>query len=318
MSEVILQQTRVEQGLPYWERFIEVFPSIKDLADASEEQVLRIWQGLGYYSRARNLHATAKHITYELKKFPNTYNELLKLKGVGPYTAAAIASICFDLPHPAVDGNVFRFASRYFGIKEDISKSGTRKIFEDILSKEMPQTTPSVFNQAMMEFGAMVCTPKPQCAVCLFQKNCFAYINNLQKILPVKSNKIKTKDRFFNYIVFKHEDHYFLKKRNTDDIWKGLFDFYLIEEEKDEENILTEIQKKFNLSNIIIEDISEIFKHLLSHQKIYVQFYRIHVSNQEIEKLNKNSNLVLYSIKEVLSLPKAKLIVNYLKQIGVN
>ncbi len=160
MSEVILQQTRVDQGWPYWVRFVEAFPTIKHLADASEEEVLRLWQGLGYYSRARNLHATAKHVTYELKEFPNTYKEILKLKGVGPYTAAAIASICFDEPRPVVDGNVFRFASRYFGIQEDISKGGTRTIFEDLLTNEIPERHPGDFNQAMMEFGATVCAPK--------------------------------------------------------------------------------------------------------------------------------------------------------------
>ncbi|MEO1256511.1 MAG: A/G-specific adenine glycosylase [Bacteroidota bacterium] len=318
LSEIILQQTRVDQGWPYWERFIETFPTIKDLADAPEESVLRLWQGLGYYSRARNLHATAKHVTYKLGSFPAAYDEILKLKGVGPYTAAAIASICFDEPRPVVDGNVFRFVSRFFGLQDDISKSGTRKVFETLLSKEISHENPGEFNQAMMEFGATVCAPKPQCETCLFQNNCFAFAKQLQKSLPIKSAKVKVRNRHFHYVVFKNHTQFFLSARKEKDVWTGLFDFYLLEGAYNEEDVLSEIQQKFDLVELTLEDVSGEFKHILSHQKIFAKFYQIKIGDAEATQLLKKSELESYSIEEVLDLPKPKLIVNYLDYLGVN
>ncbi len=276
-----------------------------------------MWQGLGYYSRAQNLHATAKYVAYDLKKFPATYKEILKLKGIGPYTAAAIASICFDEPRPVIDGNVFRFVSRYFGVKADISKSGTRKIFEDLLLEKIPHTSPGTFNQAMMEFGATVCTPRPQCEICLFQASCFVFAKGLQKSFPIKSQKTKVRDRYFHYIVFKSNNHFFINQRKKKDIWRGLFDFYLIEDERDEESMLQKVQERFNLSKMVVADISENIKHILSHQRIYARFYEIDVNSKEIIKLYKSTDLKSYSLKEVFVLPKPKLIINYLQRMNI-
>ena len=314
---MILQQTRVDQGRPYWERFMSTFPTIKDLADAPEESVLRLWQGLGYYSRARNLHSTAKKVAYELTTFPNTYKEILKLKGVGPYTAAAIASFCFNEPRPVVDGNVFRFASRYFGIEEDISKGKTRIIFENILAKEISHKSPGNFNQAMMEFGSTLCAPKPLCDECPFQSNCYAYAHKLQKSFPIKLGKTKVRDRLFNYIVFENKNHLYLNERTAKDVWNGLFDFYLIEGEYTEENVLHILGERFELSDMILEDVSETFKHILSHQRIYSRFYKVAVKDHELAQISEKSSLKSYSIEEVLNLPKPKLIVNYLEQSGI-
>lgn len=318
LSEIILQQTRVDQGLPYWEQFMETFPSVRHLANAPEEKVLRLWQGLGYYSRARNLHLTAKHVSEKLDgQFPSTYDEIIKLKGVGPYTSAAIASICFDEPTPVVDGNVFRFASRYFGIKDDISKSGSRKVFERKLEKEISQNHPGTFNQAMMEFGATICAPKPQCDNCVFQLGCYAFENGLQTSLPKKTGKTKVRDRKLHYIVFKDGDKLFLNERTSKDVWSGLFDFYLIEGENDEESVIKEVTDAFGFSRPVMEEISEPFIHILSHQKINARFYQVSISNKDLDLISQKSTLKAYSIEEVLNLPKPKLIVNYLQRIGI-
>lgn len=317
LSEIILQQTRVEQGLPYWERFMDAFPTVTAMAEASQEQILRLWQGLGYYSRARNLHAAARHIANDLNGvFPDTYATIIQLKGVGPYTAAAIASICFDEAKPVVDGNVYRFASRFFGIKNDISKSGTRKIFEEELQKEIPFEQPGDFNQAMMEYGATVCAPKPLCDVCVFRADCHAYANDLQKMLPVKSGKLKVKNRYFNYIVFSYENLLFLKKRGAKDVWEGLFDFFLIEQEANEEMVLKQVEKEFGLSSLSIKDISETYVHILSHQKIHARFYELNISQKDLNSIAQSGELKAYSVEEVLNLPKPKLIVNYLQRVG--
>lgn len=297
---------------------METFPSVRHLANAPEEKVLRLWQGLGYYSRARNLHLTAKHVAEKLDgKFPSTYNEIIKLKGVGPYTAAAIASICFDEPTPVVDGNVFRFSSRYFGIKDDISKSSTRKIFEKKLEKEISQKHPGSFNQAMMEFGATICAPKPQCDSCAFQTGCYAFSKNRQMSLPVKTGKTKVRDRQLLYVVFKNAGNYFMNERTTKDVWSGLFDFYLIEGNGDEEYVLESITKTFAFRKPIIEEVSETFIHILSHQKINARFYQIALTDEDKDIISQKSSLKAYSVEEVLNLPKPKLIVNYLQRIGI-
>ncbi|MEQ9466910.1 MAG: A/G-specific adenine glycosylase [Ekhidna sp.] len=318
LSEIILQQTRVDQGLPYWKRFMESFPTIQDLAEAPEEKVLRLWQGLGYYSRARNLHAAGKHIVYDLGGvFPPTYSEILKLRGVGPYTAAAIASICFDEPMPVVDGNVFRFASRYFGITDDISKGSSRKVFESILKNEISSKHPGTFNQAMMEFGATVCSPSPSCNDCLFQLDCYAYNKKEQKNLPVKTGKTRVRDRHFNYIVFKTGERFLLKERTEKDVWSGLFDFFLIEEQSNEESVLNGLKSELGLGKFAVGQITEPMIHILSHQKIHARFYEIKMEAHDSERVIQNSTLRSFSIEEVLNLPKPKLIVNYLQRIGI-
>ncbi len=293
---------------------MESFPNIHDLANAPEEKVLRLWQGLGYYSRARNLHASAKHVSKDLSGvFPQSYSEIKKLKGVGPYTAAAIASICFGEATPVVDGNVFRFASRYFGIEDDISKSGTRKIFERKLEKAISKKHPGAFNQAMMEFGATVCSPKPKCEECLFHIECYAFRKKIQHTLPVKTGKTKVRDRHFNYMVISTDEGYFMKERTEKDVWNGLYDFYLIEGKLTEESVLRQMKEKLDLNGFQVEDITEPVLHILSHQKILARFYSIKISGD----VKTPGGLKSYSVEEMLNLPKPKLIVNYLQRVGI-
>jgi len=319
LSEIILQQTRIGQGLPYWERFREEFPSVHDLANATEDRVLRLWQGLGYYSRARNLLFAAKYISKELKgEFPNTYKAILALKGVGPYTAAAIASICFDEATPVIDGNVFRFSSRYFGIEEDISSSRTRSIFNKYLRRMIDKNQPGVFNQGMMEFGATVCLPQPKCTECIFRKSCYAFSKSLQKALPVKTKKAKVSIRYFNYVVFSWDNHFLLKQRESKDIWQGLYDFYLVEGTLNEGELTNKLTLKLGLKDSlnINEKIKEA-RHILSHQKIMTRFFEIELSEPQYNLMIKKTNLISFSIEELLNLPKPKLIVNYLEKVGI-
>lgn len=318
VAEIILQQTRVEQGLPYWERFMEVFPTIAELATSSEEQVLRHWQGLGYYSRARNLHATAKYIHNHLSdRFPATYDEIIMLKGIGPYTAAAISSICFNEKKPVVDGNVFRFAARYFGIEIDIASSGAGRKFEEMLLEHIPSSTPGNFNQAMMEFGASVCAPSPHCGNCIFQPECFAYQNKAQNILPVKSKKLKVTERHFNYLVIRFKDRYFLRQRKEKDIWKGLYDFPIIEGKLEEEQALDKISNMLESFNFVLDDVSPGITHLLSHQKILARFYEVEIKRPLPKSVVQKTEISAFSKEEILNLPKPKLIVNHLEQRGI-
>lgn len=232
LSEIILQQTRVEQGLPYFERFRANYPSVTALANADENEVMKLWEGLGYYSRARNLHTTAKHIAYNLNaSFPNTYEELLKLKGVGAYTAAAIASFAFDLPHAVVDGNVFRVLSRVFGIATPIDSTEGKQIFTKLANDLLINDRPADFNQAMMDFGATCCKPAlPLCTDCPMQTHCIAFQQNKIQDLPVKSKKLVRKTRFFNYFFIKTLDtKTFIRKRQEHDIWRDLYEFPMLE-----------------------------------------------------------------------------------------
>ena len=295
------------------------FPSIEDLANAQEEKVLRLWQGLGYYSRARNLHATSKYISENLNGvFPNTYSEIIKLKGIGPYTAAAIASICFGEATPVVDGNVFRFASRYFGIDADISASGSRKVFERILQEHIHREMPGTFNQAMMEFGATVCAPSPDCKSCIFSLECFAFRLDKQRAFPVKTKKTKVSGRSFSYVVFRSEETFLLRERKMKDVWSGLYDFYLLEGNYDQEDILSHIKDLVGSSDFSLNGIVGEIKHVLSHQIISSHFYEIEVSYEDLDKIAQNNELAPFSVKEMLNLPKPKLIVNYLEQLGIN
>lgn len=280
LSEIILQQTRVEQGLPYYEKFVERFPNVKALAKAPEDEVMKLWQGLGYYSRARNLHTAAKQVVEKFgRKFPSNYDEIISLKGVGEYTAAAIASFAFDLPYPVVDGNVFRILSRYFGISEPIDKPVTKKKFTTLAAELMIGFPPHDFNQAIMEFGARQCKPvSPDCGVCPLRQSCFAYTNDVISDLPVKEKKTKVRDRYFHYLIISSEKHFYIRKRRAKDIWEGLHDFPLIETTKaikPEKLIASADWKKMISSKAIIETISSEYKHLLSHQHIYTRFYHI-------------------------------------------
>jgi A/G-specific adenine glycosylase len=307
LSEIILQQTRVDQGLPYYLTFIKTYPTVSDLASAHIDDVLRIWQGLGYYSRARNLHFTANQIITEYNGcFPNTYAEITKLKGIGDYTASAISSFAFNEVQPVLDGNVFRVISRFYGIEDDIAKNPSRKIFKSILEKEIDKKNPAVFNQAIMEFGALQCTPKnPDCSNCPIDIDCFALKNNLIGKLPVKSKNIKKRNRYFNFVILKWEESYALVKREGKDIWQGLFEFPLHESSTLEgiENLSTEYESLDIIKSKVFERNK---KHLLSHQNIYSQMILFETS--------KMGDFDYYSLDEISKMGKPILIENFLQQ----
>ena len=287
LSEIILQQTQVAQGLPYYETFLKEFPSIFHLAKAQESQVLKLWQGLGYYSRARNLHATAKYIVSELNgDFPNTYQELLKLKGVGDYTASAIASICYNEPTAVVDGNVYRVLSRYFGIDTPINSSAGAKEFKLLAQKLIDKNNPAEFNQAIMEFGAVQCKPQnPNCHICPFQDSCLALKNNRISELPVKIKAAKAKKKYFNFLVLISEDNKtVLEKRQEKGIWQNLYQFPLIETEQEVnyETFNTLIKAHHLLKNIPFQLSlynEEVIIHKLSHQHLYTKFWIVNMNS---------------------------------------
>jgi A/G-specific adenine glycosylase len=286
LSEIMLQQTRVAQGTPYFLSFIRAFPSVFDLAKANEEQVLKLWQGLGYYSRARNLHKTAQYVAHELSGiFPDNYNDLLKLKGVGEYTAAAIASFSYNEAVPVVDGNVFRVLSRYFNIETDIAAASAKKEFAALAFELMPKDNPALFNQAIMEFGALQCVPKsPNCGICIFNSSCAALQKKKVDLLPVKSKKLKVRNRFFNYLVVSDDnENTLIQKRTAKGIWHNLYEFPLIETDgpEDFDFIAANIKDEFFKNNSItsIEDCNEKnIIHKLSHQHLHIKFWKIRVN----------------------------------------
>lgn len=318
LSEVILQQTRVAQGLPYYMQFIENFSDVSEMAKADEQQILRLWQGLGYYSRARNLHRCAKEVVEIFDgKFPKTHKNLQKLSGIGPYTAAAIASFAFKEQVAVVDGNVYRVLSRIFGIHDDIATGKGQKVFAELAQQLVPEDRPDIHNQAIMEFGALHCTPKsPGCADCIFSIECYARKNNLQNELPVKSKKTKIKSRHFQYIVFKWKDCAVMKKRSDDDIWKGLYDFPLVESEAfisyeallENNELLTYLRPY--IENV---EISTDFKHVLTHRRIFARFYTVSLlDNTPAEELFQKFGLRLFDETAMHHLPKPVLVSRYL------
>lgn len=286
LSEIIMQQTRVAQGMPYYNAFVQHYPTVNDLAKAPEDEILKLWQGLGYYSRARNLHAAAKYIVETRQGiFPNTFKELLMLKGVGDYTASAIASISFDEPQAVVDGNVYRFLSRCFGMDTPIDSSGAHKIFKAKATALMDKDRPGDFNQAMMEFGALQCTPKAtDCSACPFSSHCIANQQGRVAALPVKQKKGKVKERFFNFLVcVTPQNEILLEKRKTKGIWQNLWQFPLIESTKllgqkelakhsDFQKTVASSPYRLKLEN------KEPHKHLLSHQRLWIQFWQVESS----------------------------------------
>jgi A/G-specific adenine glycosylase len=317
LSEIILQQTRVAQGLPYYLKFVEAFPTVFDLAKASESSVLRLWQGLGYYSRARNLHTCAKTIVNDYNGiFPNTYQGLLSLKGIGKYTAAAISSICHGEAKAVVDGNVYRVLSRVYGIDDDISSTSGVKRFEKLANDIIDNKRPSDYNQAIMEFGALQCVPKnPDCSKCPLLLECYAFKNNQQQQLPVKLKKVKVKKRYFNYFVIRANQKIYLNPRGPKDVWQGLYDFGLIESKSSVsiEEIMDSLPKEF-VSEITIEEESKIFKHVLTHQRIFATFYTLTIANEAvISKVELFKTLKPYNVKEIKELPKPILINNFLE-----
>ncbi|ADR22569.1 A/G-specific adenine glycosylase [Marivirga tractuosa] len=311
LSEIILQQTRVDQGLPYYNKFINQYPSVHELAKAPEDEVMRLWQGLGYYSRARNLHECAKSIVNQYDgEFPDTYEELLKLKGIGKYTAAAIASFAFDRAVPVVDGNVFRVLARYLDISDDISQPKTFKTFFNVAKQLIPENQAASFNQALMELGATICTPRKfKCENCPLSLDCQARIHHKQSELPVKKKKIKIRHRFLYYLIWKEGDKLAMKKRGPNDIWQGLFDFDLIE--TNHPLTIEEIYEKVNkqYSNVELVEISEPVKHILSHQRLQAVFVELQSKNENVLS---DHSLKYFTKQEVEELPKPRLIENYL------
>ena len=315
LSEIILQQTQIKQGLPYYEDFITKFPTVFDLASAEESEVLKLWQGLGYYSRARNLHYTAKYIAHELNGiFPNSYKDLLKLKGIGDYTASAIASICFEEPAAVVDGNVYRALSRYFGIKTPINSTQGIKEFKDLATSLLDRKNPGDYNQAIMEFGATQCKPQnPDCSVCPFSSSCTALQKGLINHLPVKLKKTKVTNKYFNFLVFLASDKETLfEKRTSKGIWQNLYQFPLIETKAplSSENFksnpliseyIKDIQYEFSLYNEV--DLI----HKLSHQHLHTKFWII-----EVDRLPKKG----IPIKELTSYPTSILISNFIDEFN--
>lgn len=287
LSEIILQQTRVDQGLKYYLKFVNHFPKVNDLANAPQEQVLKLWEGLGYYSRARNLHATAQHITKELNgEFPKYYEDIVKLKGVGPYTAAAISSFAYNEKKAAVDGNVYRVLSRIFHIETPIDSTKGKKEFQALADELIDTKEPGLFNQATMEFGATACTPKQaNCTNCCFEHICLAKANNTIDLLPKKEKKIKHKNRYFNYLILQFRDTIAIQNRTAKDIWQGLNEFVNIESDKPK--AITELESFSEFENIcqkqnyIVKNSFKEYKQTLSHQKIYSNFHLIELKDNK-------------------------------------
>ena len=326
LSEVILQQTRVAQGKPYYERFVDAYPTVAHMAQADERELLRLWQGLGYYSRARNLHQTARYITTYLNgKFPSTYHDLLKMKGIGIYTAAAIASFSFSERVPVVDGNVYRVLARVFGIEEDITTTTAKKTFADVAMRLIQSAIdPATYNQAIMEFGAIQCTPTgPDCLLCPLQQKCVAYLTGRQHRLPVKSKKAPVRQRFFTYLVFRFNEKLALRERMDRDVWQNLYDFYLVETEFAPAVSVSVDALQANLSlpksvNAIVQQgVLAAFPiesvQLLSHQRIHAQFYIIDLPRTFSSSLP--IGLQWYNSDEISHLPKPVMITNYLANL---
>jgi len=318
LSEIILQQTRVEQGIEYYHRFVQKFPGITQLARANDKLIFKLWEGLGYYSRCRNLISTARLISQDLDgRFPTTFNELRQLRGVGPYTAAAISSFAFNLPHAVIDGNVSRVLARVFGVKKPVDSTEGKKIIAALAGELLDKNYPGVYNQAIMDFGAIVCKPlAPLCSNCVFKKICLAFRNDLVKELPLKSKRIIIKERWFYYLVLSEENRVIIQQRNAKDIWNQLYEFPMIE--RDEvikiEDILQEAAELGWLKNKKYEviDISPAYKQRLSHQLINARFIQIKLKG----KANLNKGQLLLTTTQLSKFPFPRLINHYLKATG--
>lgn len=304
LSEVILQQTRVDQGMDYYLRFVKAFPDIHSLAGARQEKVIKLWQGLGYYSRARNLHATAKEVVRKFNgRIPDKYEDIIRLKGIGDYTASAILSIAYNKPFVVVDGNVIRFISRTFGITKSVHLSSVQNEIKSKAGKLLPEAMAGTFNQAMMEFGALQCVPQnPDCNSCCFKNDCVAFRKNLVSKIPAKDTSVKIKNRYLNYFLVKVKSEntqiLYLRKRTFNDIWKNMYDLPCIESKRNvgfsklKED--KEWKKIFGKSQVILNSKSKTYTHKLSHQMLFVVFYTIEITGAlksfkeiEISQLNK-------------------------------
>lgn len=319
ISEIILQQTRVQQGLIYYERFIKAFPDLKALVTASEEKIYKMWEGLGYYSRCKNLIETAKFITTKFDgKFPEKYEDILSLKGIGNYTASAIASFAFGLPYAVLDGNVFRVLSRFFGIEIPVNTTEGKKFYAQLSQQLLNKKNPAGYNQAIMDFGAMICKPVlPLCFECPLNKECIAFLKNKVDTLPINKKVIKQKERFFNYLIIQTGKKIYVTKRTQKDIWQNLYEFVLIESDvliKEEDLLKNEFFLSiFNDRNFLIKFISKKISQKLTHQLITGQF--IHI---EIEKpLSMKSHFGVDG-EQLKMLPFPKFIASYLKDKNVS
>ncbi len=319
LSEIILQQTRVEQGWDYYNKFVKAFPDVSKLANAPEEKVFKLWEGLGYYSRCKNLLATAKKIAQEYKgQFPGKYEEILALKGVGPYTAAAIASFAFNLPYAVVDGNVFRVLARYFGNSTATDSTAGKKMFTVLAEELLDKKQPGIYNQAIMDFGAVVCKPQlPLCSSCPLKQKCIALHNGTVYALPVKEKKLVIKNRWFYYIVAQYENEILVRKRNGKDIWENLYEFVLFENSKalgmDEISTLGLLKQLTGTNKPRVQYITAPVNQKLTHQTIHAQFIGI--------SLNKKSTPEGYEwipFKQLAKLPFPKIITSYLKDKNVS
>ena len=282
LSEIILQQTRVDQGLKYYQNFTSNFPSIRELALAPDEKIYKLWEGLGYYTRCKNLIITARFIYNELHgKFPDTYEDILKLNGIGTYTAAAISSFAFNLPYAVLDGNVFRILSRIYDIHIPVDSTEGKNLFKKTAQELLPVKKSAEYNQAIMDFGAIICSPLPKCTICFCNKFCISYKNGEQNNLPVKLKKIKIRERWLTYFLIVCDNEILIHKRIHKDIWHQLFEFLLIEtDHKPSHQLLSDIlNDQYNLPNTIFSDIEDI-NQKLSHQLIHFSFKMIHATTK--------------------------------------
>lgn len=315
LSEIILQQTRVEQGMPYYLRFSEQFPDVQSFAAASEDDILRLWQGLGYYSRGRNMLKTARIVVANFNgKFPTAHRDLIKLTGIGDYTAAAISSFAVNEAKAVVDGNVYRLLARYFGIDTPINSTKGKKQFQEVADELINTNNAGEHNQAMIEFGALQCKPKsPNCPDCPFIFSCFAYQNRKVNELPVKLKKLKIRERFFYFFLMEKHHQILIKRRGSQDIWAGLHDLPSLEfTERTDFEAITSHQdfQSFFPDNVIIHAVSDEIKHVLTHQRIYARF--VHIDNFKEESMVKN-DWFLVNINDLHQYGKPKLIFEFLK-----
>lgn len=319
LSEIILQQTRVEQGWAYYENFIKAFPSIHHLARAPEKKVFKLWEGLGYYNRCKNLIETAKKIAKEYNgKFPCDYEQIKRFKGIGPYTASAIASFAFNLPYAVVDGNVERVLSRYFGINTPVDTTDGKRMYSELANALLDKKKAGTYNQAIMDFGAVICKPQnPLCTNCPQGGDCQAYQHNLVYMLPVKAKKIKKKDRWFYYFIIEHDGCVYIHQRKQKDIWQNLYEFVLYEPSHVvyQDNIIDSAfaHKIFGKQKIETKNISPIYKQQLTHQTINTQFINIAIT----EPLLSLKGYMLVKKKDIVRLPFPKSITTYLRQPSV-
>ncbi|WP_219223841.1 A/G-specific adenine glycosylase [Pedobacter antarcticus] len=319
LSEIILQQTRVEQGLPYFNRFLAAFPTVADFAAASETEILKLWQGLGYYSRGRNMLYTAREVM-ELHQgvFPVAYDALIKLKGIGAYTAAAISSFSSGESRAVLDGNVFRVLSRYFGIDIPINSTAGKSTFSTLSQSLIEGQDAALYNQAIMEFGALQCKPKsPNCAICPLQDGCAAYAGNLVNQLPVKLKTVKIKTRYLNYLFCLKDGQVLVNKRIKEDIWQHLYDFPHIETvqaaEPGDPEFSSLLQEMFG-KDVVLRPLMEM-KHLLTHQIIYVKFFAL---DNYITNFNMDAEVNWVSWQELDELPQPKILTKFIQSVNIN